>query len=229
MMTKNKREIIHVLTSVQIYDGKYRAVKFGRTTSRLIERMMVKFLWAIDATFPGLNYIWRTRGIEGRIEAVVNQPRGWIFHPPSSWRARTRAENERAGIYTTGFRFCSRCNRAASRPSVHFLWECSRLPRGVGPPCAACLSESKPGQSSPSLSLSFYSFLSLLSFVQFFFSSPLAWNRNSSARREKDREKNSAIISLSDHFATLSFRSIFLHRGTEYFPPWFRVFLSPFT
>lgn len=79
------------------------------------------------------------------------------------------------------------------------------------------------------LSLSFYSFLSLLSFVQFFFSSPLAWNRNSSARREKDREKNSAIISLSDHFATLSFRSIFLHRGTEYFPPWFRVFLSPFT
>lgn len=78
---------------------------------------------------------------------------------------------------------------------------------------------------SLSLSLSFYSFLSLLSFVQFFFSSPLAWNRNSSARREK----NSAIISLSDHFATLSFRSIFLHRGTEYFPPWFRVFLSPFT
>ena len=203
-----------------------RVVEFGRTTSRLIERMMAKFLRSMQL-FQVLNCIWRTRGIEGRIEAVVNQPERLDFPSADSWRARTRAENERAGIYTTGFRFCSRCNRAASRPSVHFLWECSRLPRGVGPPCAACLSESKPGQSflSPFLLL-FFSFPTFLRPILFSFPLHHRGIGTVRRRRRKIEEKNSAIVSLPDHFAILSFRSIFLTRN-EYFPPLFRVFLSP--
>lgn len=172
--TKNRREIIYLLTGVQIYGGATaanRAVKFGRTTSRLIEGMIVKFLRSMQL-FQVLNCIWRTRGIEGRIEAVVNQPRGWIFHPP----IRGELGHERK----TNVREYTQRDFDSARGAIEQLPDHLSISSESAP---VCLGESvhrvllaSPNRSqvkafSPSHPPSFYSFLSLLFFIQFFFSS----------------------------------------------------------
>lgn len=66
-----------------------------------------------DATFRRSSYTWQTGERQRRSEATVKQHPDWIFHRPTRGRlGHERLGNERAGIYTTGFRFCSRWNRA---------------------------------------------------------------------------------------------------------------------
>lgn len=82
------------------------------------------------------------------------------------------------------------------------------------------LSESKPGQTSLSLPLPILFFPYFSSSNSFFLPAVLPWNREQFGK-EKEREKNSAIVSLSDYFAIPSFCSIFLaSTRNEYFPPW---------
>lgn len=168
--TKNKREIIYLLTGVQIYGeatAANRAVN-GRTDNEPINREDDGEILEVDATFPGLNCIWRTRGIEGRIEAVVNQPRGWIFHPP----IRGELGHERK----TNVREYTQRDFDSARGAIEQLpdhlsisSESAAVCLGESVhPCAALRIEAR---SNLSLSPSSYSFLSLLFFIQFFFSS----------------------------------------------------------
>lgn len=187
----------------------------------------MKFLRSMQL-FQVLNCIWRTRGIEGRIEAVVNQPRGWIFHPP----IRGELGHERK----TNVREYTQRDFDSARGAIEQLPDHLSISSESAP---VCLGESvhrvllaSPNRSQVKASLPLTLPLSILFFPyfsssnSFFLPAVLPWNKNSSARRKIERKIRRSFPCPITLLSSL-FCSIFLTRN-EYFPPLFFFLLLMF-
>lgn len=160
-----------------------------------------------DATFLCLNCICQTGGNQRRIEATVNQPLGWIFHPPirgelgHDWKTNVREYTQRDSDSARG---------GIEQLPDHLSISSESAPVRLGEPVQRTLAAA-PNRSQVkawlfSLSFSLSSFFSFFSFLlPLFFSSSThcITGKKHTANREKDREKNLPIISLSVYLSIL--------------------------
>ena len=160
-----------------------------------------------DATFLCLNCICQTGGNQRRIEATVNQPLGWIFHPPirgelgHDWKTNVREYTQRDSDSARG---------GIEQLPDHLSISSESAPVRLGEPVQRTLAAA-PNRSQVkawlfSLSLSLSSSFSFFSFLlPLFFSSSThcITGKKHAANSEKDRKKNLPIISLSVHFSIL--------------------------